>query len=356
MQLTKDERVFIVTNYAITRSYRQVQNLFRLQFNQLHPPCKRTIWKNWRKYRQSGTSLNLNKGNSGRLITTRTQRNVRRVLNTVRENPRISCRRNTLGISKSSFNRIIRKNINWYPFKMHVRHQLLEGDFHRRRVFADFLVQKPPVFINNIVIGDEAAFALNGSVNRQNVRSYSPKGNPPAFNYEKSIRQEKLSVWVGMCGNGNLIGPFFYDNNLNGNTYLNMLNEQIIPEITRIYGCNSHRVWWFQDGAPAHRTRIVTQRLRDFFGARVVALSHAVEWPPRSPDLTPCDFFLWGYLKSRVYITPPRNLDDLRQRIINEINLLKENPDLIKKVMLQMRARAQQCLERNGGHVEGVDA
>ena len=26
--------------------------------------------------------------------------------------------------------------------------------------------------------------------------------------------------------------------------------------------------------------------------------------PPRSPDATPCDFFLWGYVKDQVYVPP----------------------------------------------------
>jgi hypothetical protein len=39
-------------------------------------------------------------------------------------------------------------------------------------------------------------------------------------------------------------------------------------------------------------------------------------WPPRSPDLTPCDFFLWGYVKDKVFVPPvPVSLDDLKQRI-----------------------------------------
>ncbi|EFN85682.1 hypothetical protein EAI_02991, partial [Harpegnathos saltator] len=37
-----------------------------------------------------------------------------------------------------------------------------------------------------------------------------------------------------------------------------------------------------------------------------------IEWPPRSPDMNPLDFFFWGYLKDCIYKTKPRNLDNLR--------------------------------------------
>jgi len=43
-------------------------------------------------------------------------------------------------------------------------------------------------------------------------------------------------------------------------------------------------------------------------------------WPPRSPDLTECDFFLWGFVKDNIYVPPlPKTLPELRQRINTEI-------------------------------------
>ena len=57
-------------------------------------------------------------------------------------------------------------------------------------------------------------------------------------------------------------------------------------------------------------------RLNKVFGNnRVVALDHNIEFPPRSPDLTPRDFFLWGYLKNKVFSISPQDIDILRQRM-----------------------------------------
>ena len=52
----------------------------------------------------------------------------------------------------------------------------------------------------------------------------------------------------------------------------------------------ANNLWWVQDGAGAHRARDVKTKLTEVFGEKVIALGHNVEWPPRSPDLTPCDF------------------------------------------------------------------
>ena len=62
-------------------------------------------------------------------------------------------------------------------------------------------------------------------------------------------------------------------------------------------------LWWAQCDAPAHRLLEVRDRLNETFGEnRVVGLGHNVEWPPRSPDLTPCDF-LCGVI-SRIKFFP----------------------------------------------------
>lgn len=92
--------------------------------------------------------------------------------------------------------------------------------------------------------------------------------------------------------------------------------------------------------------------LAEFFGRRVIALYHDIEWPPRSPDLTPCDFFLWGYIKSKVYVTPPQSIEDLIQRIRTAFENLKENEDLIRRAMRNMLIRTQTCIEKEGAHIE----
>jgi len=44
-----------------------------------------------------------------------------------------------------------------------------------------------------------------------------------------------------------------------------------------------------------------------------------IEWPARLPDLSACDFFLWGYLKSKVYEKKPRTTVNLKQNIRDEV-------------------------------------
>lgn len=40
---------------------------------------------------------------------------------------------------------------------------------------------------------------------------------------------------------------------------------------------------------------------------------------------TPFDYYLWSFLKSKVYIIRPQNLEDLRNQIREEIRLISAN-------------------------------
>ena len=44
--------------------------------------------------------------------------------------------------------------------------------------------------------------------------------------------------------------------------------------------------------------------IHQLFPSKVISKREDISWPPRSPDLTPMDFFLWGYLKAKVYNIP----------------------------------------------------
>jgi hypothetical protein len=55
-----------------------------------------------------------------------------------------------------------------------------------------------------------------------------------------------------------------------------------------------------QDGATSHTSHASMVEIQSFFGDRVISKGL---WPHRSPDLTPPHYFLWGYLKGRVYQT-----------------------------------------------------
>jgi len=77
-----------------------------------------------------------------------------------------------------------------------------------------------------------------------------------------------------------------------------------------------------------------------------------IAWPPRSPDLTPCDFFVWGYLKAKVYEQRPVPFEALREAIRQEVTTI--TPEMILKAMDNYRERLHQSINIQGRHLSGV--
>ena len=109
-----------------------------------------------------------------------------------------------------------------------------------------------------------------------NVVRYAPRGDQPEdYVYDTLSSGEKLVVWIGLV-RSNLLGPYFFDGNVNGQAYLEMLNNFMLPEVENIFGVNQNgslpRAHWFQDGAPGHRLNAVHDRLQTLFPNRVVGI------------------------------------------------------------------------------------
>ena len=110
-----------------------VQSAFRILFPDRNPPVRNTVLKNFRKYQNTGTSLNRNKSSSGSRRTARNEASIAAVRELLEETPRgVGARRDAVAVSKSSFNRITKLDIRWHPYRMHVRHELLPNDLPRR--------------------------------------------------------------------------------------------------------------------------------------------------------------------------------------------------------------------------------
>ncbi|GFY05350.1 hypothetical protein TNCV_2207961 [Trichonephila clavipes] len=113
-----------------------------------------------------------------------------------------------------------------------------------------------------------------------------------------------------------------------------MITNFFIPEL------NNHDVqelWFQQDGATCHTARATIDLLKDTFGDRLISRFGPVNWPPRSCDLTPLDYFLWGYVKSLVYADKPQTFDHLEDNIRRVIADIR--PQMLEKVIENWTSR-----------------
>ena len=83
--------------------------------------------------------------------------------------------------------------------------------------------------------------------------------------------------------------------------YLDFLQNELPKQLEDVPSATRIAMYFQHDGAPSHHTRHVMQHLNDTFPNRWIGRGSTINWPPRSPDLTPLDFCLWGMMKSEVY-------------------------------------------------------
>ncbi|KAA6389945.1 MAG: putative Transposable element Tc3 transposase [Streblomastix strix] len=169
-----------------------------------------------------------------------------------------------------------------------------------------------------IYFSDECIFELSGHINTYNC--YNRASTNLHFKMEVPHKAGSLMVQCAISSFG-LIGPIFLLETVTQQVYQDLIGNQLIPDLYVIHP-NLDNVYFQQDRAPAHTAKSTLEYLHDLFDDRLIGKFLNFVWPPRSPDLTPPDFFLWGYLKDHVYEPQPQSLIDpyIRQPHFCEIN------------------------------------
>ncbi|GFW96691.1 uncharacterized protein TNCV_2847471 [Trichonephila clavipes] len=128
-----------------------------------------------------------------------------------------------------------------------------------------------------------------------------------------------------------------------------MITNFFIPEL------NNHDVqelWFQQDGATCHTARATIDLLKDTFGDRLISRFGPVNWPPRSCDLTPLDYFLWGYVKSLVYADKPQTLEHSEDNIRHVIADIR--PQMLGKVIENWTSRLDYIRASRGSPMQEI--
>lgn len=213
--------------------------------------------------------------------------------------------------------------------------------------------------LGNLFFTDEAHFHLCGGVNRQDWIMWADE-NPHWFDTRR-LHPEKLTVWMGVGLEG-IVGPFFWEREgtergINARWMERMLRDNAIPALRQ--WPNFDQLVFQQDGAPPHIGGDVLTLLDQTFPNRWMGRGTrqhpaSVAWPPRSPDLTACDYWLWGYMKGRIFHRdqPPRTLDELRQAVVEVAEEINQNRELRERVIENFVDRLRHCIRQNGGQVE----
>jgi hypothetical protein len=144
-----------------------------------------------------------------------------------------------------------------------------------------------------------------------------------------------------------VISPFaFAEDMVTGANFYDMMHEYLLPQVLEL----QPNIIFQQDGAPPHWSLQVRYLLNIHLLGRWIGRGGPITWPLRSPDITPLDFFLWGYVKDRVYATPVPDIATLPTRIAA---VLKEFlAAMLQRVWMELECHLDVLRATKGAHVE----
>ena len=213
--------------------------------------------------------------------------------------------------------------------------------------------------IERAVFQDESNFPLQIQANKQNNRVYfkGKKSDVPAANlcHEGNRQSKQVMVSAAVTWHG-VTKPFFVNSRgmkVNGPSYLRHLKNELFPAIRKVY---PREDWTFiQDGAPSHRCNLVQEFLQENMPRRHVSKE---EWPPKSPDSNPLDYYFWNQVKQKVYADrhnkPFASEDEMKQRIKSVWNECASNTEEIRKAMRQFVPRLKAVRDKQGYSIKTV--
>nr|APL98296.1 truncated putative DD34D transposase [Bactrocera tryoni] len=289
---------------------------------------------------------------SGRPSTSVTDDNVEKVKEIVAENSHVSLREiaHKLEMSHESVRTIMHEKLGMQ--RVAARLVPIELNFlqkrYREQVAADMLdrANSDPTFMERIITGDETWVYEYDTLTNQQSSEWRPKGAPKP----KKPRQSRSKVKVMLIVFFDIRGVVHYEYVPTGQTvnkeyYLGVmrrLRDAIRRKRPSLWANNS----WIlhHDNAPSHKAIIVNEFLAKHS-------TNIIEQAPYSPDMAPCDFFLFSTLKYPLRGTRFDSIEDIKTNSTRELKAIPESA--YKKCFDDWKKRWHMCIASNGCYFEG---
>lgn len=204
--------------------------------------------------------------------------------------------------------------------------------------------------------------------NSQNMDYWAKRGNFDARRenlLQKEYRGPKVHVLCLIHATAGVLGHNHVEEateddkqkTITAVAYLELLKKECIPDLKIALTPEQwENVYWQQDGASTHGTVDVMACLRSEFGLRVIALKASIIWPPKSPDLSVLDYWLWNCVRQIVAIQfVAIKVDEVSAAVaivVRQINTDSDHKETLKNVFKEYPLRLQALKEAEGAHFE----
>ena len=239
------------------------------------------------------------------------------IIDMVQRSPRTSTRRISARHRIPRMSLVNAAHRRMYPYHIKRVQHLEPADMCSQMDLCHWINSNPHV-IHNVLFTDEAHFTCDGVNNTRNSH-LSGRDNPHGTvesNYQHCF---SVNVWCGIIGD-QLIGPYIFPQRLTGAIYANFMRDELPALLENVPLQTPQQMYYQHDGAPPHFSQVLTQYLDHKFPNRWIGHGGTRNWPPRSLDLNPLDYHVWGYMKAMVY----EHKFNTRENYSSEFSVLQE--------------------------------
>lgn len=199
----------------------------------------------------------------------------------------------------------------------------------------------------NYISSDEAMFKLNNVGGQTNLQ-YVTIGEKAKEVLPRENRQfsKSVMVWAAISCNGRSKLRFVEPGvKIDKKYYVKKILRPFLRyDIPKMY---PNRNFVFQqDSAPSHRAEFTQNYLKE----KKVMFLTPEQWLPNSPDCSPCDYFLWGYLKNRLKNYKLNTIDELKKALNREYQKVPQ--EMIDNAMRAWPKRCRRIYYARGRHIE----
>jgi transposase len=239
-------------------------------------------------------------------------------------------------ISKSTIKNVLNHH-NLFAFSPIKKPLLKPHHINQRYLCAEQWLRLSKEELKTIIFSDESKFNLFYSDGKVSVWREPGTGLDPRH-IAPTIKHGGASVMVWACfsyyGTGNLV---FIDGNMDAVMYVEILSDNLAASAQKM-GLSEYI--FQQDNDPKYTAKLTT-RFLDGKGIKTLP------WPAQSPDMNPIEN-LWGLIKAKIGEKCPRNINELKQVILEEWNNI--GPKMCQKYAESFRKRTKELLKARGGH------
>lgn len=289
---------------------------------------------------------------TGRPCSVKTDENIERIGNLVRQDRRLTIRAisELTGIDKECVRQILHDsfNMNKVCSKLVPKCLTAEQKESRKQICSDILenIENDATFLERVITCDESWFFIyDPETKRQSMHWKSP--NSPR---QKKARMTKSKFKAMMVVFFDIRGIVHIEWVPEGQTVNQKYYISVLRKLRERVRRKRQVLWknksWIlhQDNAPAHTALSVKTFLAKY---NIPILDH----PPYSPDLAPCDFFLFPKVKAVLKGTRFESVEAVKEKATEVMNSVSQNE--LQHCFAQWKVRMEHCRDRGGEYIEG---